>query len=401
MFTSEKIKEWIQEVEERPASAPLVIQFIANRLKDLSEWNEKLRIENLELRTGKRVEEYERRITNLEYQLELIKRQFGGQIPDGEISGQIPEIKAETLNLMLYGPLGKILRFELALDSFENGAKLCQVNGFQEIDGETLRMVLAPSTEELMLIFSTGRIITHPVLGLPLSPNDQPADWESAMVPEETNLGETLACVVPISKMALADFFIQTSRKGFTKKIRKTLLPNIMENKFIGTGAKFSGDQTLDLGMNYENERFVFISYEGYLQCLMVEKLPYAVTETMRLGNSDHLVAAFPVREDQSLLVMTQTGKVLNRTGDSLEPSTELTRKGRMIYSTARREAGVRVVGAAAVSGNPNLAQSDWGLALHQNGQISQHEIAALLGSGSISVDGELLDFVAFEQPNP
>ena len=80
MFTPEKIEEWIQEVKERPASAELIIQFIANRLHDLSEWNEELRTENLELRSGARVDKYERQIAYLGYQLEMIKRQIGGEI---------------------------------------------------------------------------------------------------------------------------------------------------------------------------------------------------------------------------------------------------------------------------------------------------------------------------------
>jgi hypothetical protein len=36
MFPSEKIEEWIQEVNQRPTSAPLIIQFIANRLNELT-----------------------------------------------------------------------------------------------------------------------------------------------------------------------------------------------------------------------------------------------------------------------------------------------------------------------------------------------------------------------------
>ena len=52
MFTPEKIEEWIREVQERPTSAPLIIQFLADRLRDLDDWNQKLRAENLELRSG-------------------------------------------------------------------------------------------------------------------------------------------------------------------------------------------------------------------------------------------------------------------------------------------------------------------------------------------------------------
>ena len=79
MFPSEKIEEWLQEVSERPGSAQLIIQFIANRLNELSKWNEQLRSENIALRTEKRVQEYEQKISYLTYQLDLLKRQFDGE----------------------------------------------------------------------------------------------------------------------------------------------------------------------------------------------------------------------------------------------------------------------------------------------------------------------------------
>ena len=78
MITPEKIDEWIQEAEERPWSASLLIRHIANRLNEVSQWNEELHAENIALRSEKKVEEFERQIASLEYQLELLKRQVGG-----------------------------------------------------------------------------------------------------------------------------------------------------------------------------------------------------------------------------------------------------------------------------------------------------------------------------------
>ena len=89
MVTPEKIEEWIKETIERPESAPLILQYISGRLRDLAERNEELLAENIALTSGKRVEEYERRIAHLEYQLELVKRQLGGELPVGEIEGDI------------------------------------------------------------------------------------------------------------------------------------------------------------------------------------------------------------------------------------------------------------------------------------------------------------------------
>ncbi len=81
MITPEKIEEWLKEAEERPSSMAVILQYVANRLRDLTGRNEELRAENLALRTEKRVEEYEQRITHLEYQLDMLRRQFGGELP--------------------------------------------------------------------------------------------------------------------------------------------------------------------------------------------------------------------------------------------------------------------------------------------------------------------------------
>jgi DNA gyrase/topoisomerase IV subunit A len=392
VFTPDKIEEWIQEVSERPSSAELIIQFIAKRLQELSEWNEKLRAENIELRSGARVDEYERQIAHLEYQLELLKRQVGGEISQETLAIRAPNKIAESLNLLVYGPLGKILRLELDSELLEDGRSICRLNTTQSEEMEPPRTLIADSAAELMLIFTSGRIVTLPVsaLSTTMSPGGE-IDWGAVAIPEEPNFGETLACVAPISKMALADFYIQVSRRGFIKKIRKALAPTIMENKFIGTGVKVPADQTLSLTMNFEGERFVLVSYEGYIQYIAEDMLPYAIVEAMRLGKSDHLVAAFSTDAGESVIGMTQIGKVIHRTEANLEAATDLQRKGQMLFSTARRQAGVRVIGAGSVG------QDDWGLALHKDGRITLHAVSELVGKGSIPMDSELIDFITFQ----
>ena len=402
MFTPEKIEEWIQEAQKRPSSASLIIQFIANRLNDLAEWNEKLRAENLEVRSGARLEEYERQITHLEYQLELLKRQINGEINLEVLPEAAPKLDTVSLCLLAYDPQGRILRWDLDAAHFEEGQVVARMAEIRDVEVEPPRLLVVPAVEELMLIFTSGRIVTLPVSALLPGPRvEKPISWETASQPSEPNVGETLACIAPVSKMALADFFLQISRRGYIKKIRKALAPTIMESKYIGTGVKVSGDQTLSLALSSEGKSFVLVSYEGYLQAIPDKLLPYAIVEAMRLGNSDHLVAAYPTAEDQSIFVMTQIGKVIHRAAGDLEPAADLKRKGRMLYSTARREAGIRVIGAAAVS------PGDWGLALHRPGEVSLHAIADLIGRGTLLVDRPaegspdlgLLDFVTFPGP--
>jgi CRP-like cAMP-binding protein len=77
MTFSEKIDEWIQEAETRPGSALMILKLVANRLRDLTERNEELLVENIALQNGTRVKGYQKRLTHLEFQLEMLKRRLG------------------------------------------------------------------------------------------------------------------------------------------------------------------------------------------------------------------------------------------------------------------------------------------------------------------------------------
>ena len=74
---SHKIDEWMKEAEARPESAVTIVKLIARRLRELTERDEELLTENIALQNGTRVEEYQKRIAHLEYQLDLLKRRFG------------------------------------------------------------------------------------------------------------------------------------------------------------------------------------------------------------------------------------------------------------------------------------------------------------------------------------
>ena len=59
------------------------------------------------------------------------------------------------------------------------------------------------------------------------------------------------------------------------------------------------------------------------------------------------------------------------------------------------------VVGFATAKAQPAdgaaaVAESDWGLALHANGQISTHAIAEIFANGTIPVEDKLLAFSTF-----
>jgi DNA gyrase/topoisomerase IV subunit A len=385
MITPEKIEEWLKEAEERPASTVVILQYLANRVRDLTGRNEELRAENLALRTEKRVEEYEQRITNLEYQLEILRRQVGGDLHIGQIVAAAPD--QTSLSFVLYDARGRLLRIAASPAGLADGAELARLAA-RLAPGEDLpRLLAVPTSEELLFVFSSGRIATLPVTGISL---DEKLDWDQAQSPHEPRGGETLACLAPVSRMAMAEMIVQASRRGFVKKLMTSLLPSILNKHYIGTGATLQGDRTHTLTLAGKEDRLVLVSREGFLLCLEVRDLPFSVEEAFRLGPTDLLVAAFVSGPGRSIVAMTQTGKLLHWSEDRLEVVHTMKARGQALYSAQRREHGVRVVGAATVR------EDDWAVALHQDGRLTLHAMRTLIANAAIPVESDLVSFTSF-----
>ena len=384
MITPEKIEEWLKEAEERPSSMAVILQYVANRLRDLTARNEELRADNLALRTDKKVVEYEQRITHLEYQLDMLRRQFGGEMP-AEYIPTTQEAGPDKLSVMLYDALGRILRVEIDVARISANKELARLTAPPPPTNEDApRMLVVPSYEELMFVFSSGRIATMAVESI-----SQPKslDWEHAAQPQEPRGGETLACLAPISRMALADFILQASRRGFVKKLMTSLAASVLDKHYIGTGATIPGDRTHTLALSGKDDQMVLVSRDGFLLGLDVRDLPFSAEEAFRMSALDALAAVFVRRPDQPILVMTQVGKVVHWSADRLEIAHSMKARGQPLYSAQRRDRGVRVVGAAAVS------DEDWGVALHGDGRLTAHAVRSLIDEGAITVSGELIDF--------
>jgi DNA gyrase/topoisomerase IV subunit A len=400
VITTEKIEEWIKEVEERPSSAPLILRYIANRLRDLSERNEELLAENIDLRTRERVEEYERRINYLEYQLDLLKRQYGSELPMGDSTAAPaqPPLTApiDMISLLVYDTLGHVLCLEMGSEDMTSDAVIARLALEAAPAEDPIRLLALPSTDELLFIYTSGRVDTLAVEELPAietTGGGEILTMENWFLPEAIPAADTLACLAPISNIALCEYFVQISRRGHTKKVSTAMAPSILSNRYIGTGVKQPADQTFNLLLCRDDDRISLISREGYLLCVEVSALPFSIEETMRMGTSDHLVGAFLSPPDHALLVMTDVGKAIHRTEDYLESTTGFRLKGKGIYSKRRREEGVRVVGAGAVH------EKDWGAALHKDGSITLHSLHELLDSGSIQTGEKLLAFSTFSSP--
>ena len=380
MLSPDKIDEWLKEVEERPTSAALIIRYIANRLAELSSRNEELLDENISLRTNRKVEEFEARIATLEHQVEIMKRQFKGEMELPPEAAPQPD----TLSLLVYDLQGRLLRLELEQERLTSGAQVASLKDPPDIQAPP-ELLLTGSLEELLLVYDTGRTISMPTANLPLQTS--PLDWESAFL-QETIGAESLVTLLPIARMALYDFVVQTSRRGFAKRLPGGFFASCIEKRFIGSGVKLKIDKTGGLVLCNKDDLLVFATHQGFLVTQEVAKLPSAIEEVLKLAHTDHIAASFTLRKQPSLLVVTSNGKALHRETGWLDPAATFKTSGQSIIPASRREAGVRLVSAAAVS------PDDWGAALWSDGLLTLHQASDLFASGSLGTrEAEVLAF--------
>ncbi|MBK9006604.1 MAG: hypothetical protein IPM31_06375 [Anaerolineae bacterium] len=380
MSLSNKIEEWMKEAEARPESAVTIVRLIARRLRELSERDEELLAENIALQNGTRVEEYQKRIAHLEYQLDLIKRRFG--VDEGALV-ELPAqpVEAATQNLLIYNAQGRILRLELNSDVKELG----RITSDMSNDHEPPRILAVPSNEEALLLYTSGRVSTYKVSDIPLIKVGGAWEWSQAALPDEPRAGELLACITPFSRLPLSDFFLQISRRGCAKKTMTSMAQSILGNHYIGKGAIQKSDQPFDLTLSHKNDRAVFVTYEGKVIAFDVDDLSYATEERVRLAATDYVIASFITRADDSLLFVTQTGKVIHRESKSIETSKSSAAKGQALIPPSRLEQGVRFVGAASVKDSDSI------IVLDATGRLQLLEADSMTGSGSISAEAWIL----------
>src|SRR5688572_23816749 len=331
MSFSNKIDEWIKEAETRPESGSLIVKLIAKRLQELTERNEELLAENIALQNGTRVEEYQKRIAHLEYQLDLLKRRFGSD--DISLVQPRPDsAETSTRNLLVYNAYGRILRTEINLATQSLGRITDEIIN----DREPARLLGLLSDEEVLLLFTSGRVSAFQVSDLPSVDIGGMWSWEQGALPDEPRAGEWLACITPISRLPLSDFFLQVSRRGCIKKTMTSVSQSILANHYLGKNALQRSDQPFDVTLCQKKERFVFVTHEGHVIGLDVDALSYSTEERIRLAASDYVIASFLPRHDESMLFVTQTGKVVHREGNSLELSKSALAKGQGLIPPSR-----------------------------------------------------------------
>jgi DNA gyrase/topoisomerase IV subunit A len=377
---SQKIDEWMKEAETRPESAVTIVKLVSKRLAELTARNEELLAENIALQNGTRVEDYQKRIAHLEYQLDLLKRRFGSEAMElTELPLQ--SAVASTVSLLAYNTYGRILRLELDTD----------LQSLGRIADETLqnseqpRLLAVPSNEEVMLLFTSGRVTTCAVENISTVEIGGEWMWANAALPDEPRAGEWLACVMPISHLPLSEFFVQVSRRGCVKKTMTSMAQSILGNHYLGKGTLQKSDQPFDVRLTLKKDLFAFVTFEGKLLGLDVNELPYSAEDRIKLTISDYVIASFVPHPDESMLFFTQTGKVIHRESDSLELSKSPLAKGQALISPARLEQGVRFIGAASVR------EADRIVVLDAKGNLRLHAAETVTGSGSLEADGLIL----------
>ena len=380
MAFSNKIDEWIKEAESRPESALTILRLIARRLRDLTERNEELLAENIALQNGTRVEEYQKRIVHLEYQLELLKRRFGM-----EGSALLEEAPASPelsrLNLLVYNSYGRIFRIEVETDAQALG----RITDEMTHDREPPRLLAVRSDEEVLLLFTSGRVSTHTVSTIPIVDVGDAWGWEQAAIQDEPRAGEWLVCIMPFSRLPLSDFFLQVSRRGCVKKTMTSMAQSVLANHYLGKGALQKSDQPFDVILGKKKDRFAFVTHEGHWIGLDVDELPYSAEDRIRLTASDYVVASFLPHPEEVTIFVTQTGKVLQRESYSLEPSKSPLAKGQALLSPSRLEQGVRFVGAASVRDQDQI------VVLDATGNLRVHSADTITGAGSIGASAPIL----------
>jgi hypothetical protein len=377
MSFTNKIDEWMKEAEARPESAVMIVRLIARRLRELTERNEELLAENIALQNGTRVEEYQKRIVHLEYQLDLLKRRFGA---DASALAELPVSAPEetTLSLLVYNTYGRFFRIELN----EDLRVLGRIADEALVNSEQPRLLAVPSNEEMLLLFTSGRVSTYSVSSIPCVEPGGAWSWDDAALPDEPRAGEFLASVTPLSHLPLSDFFLQVSRRGCVKKTMTSMAQSILGNHYLGKGTLQKLDQPFDTVLCQKKDVFAFVTFEGKLLGLDVDELSYSTEERIRLTASDYVIASFVPRPEESMLFVTQTGKVIHREADNLELSKSPLAKGQALIPPSRLEQGVRFIGAASVRDGDRVAVLD------ATGSLSVHPAEALAGSGAIEAVG-------------
>jgi DNA gyrase/topoisomerase IV subunit A len=334
--------------------------------------NESLRAENLELGSGNRVKEYERRIAELEFQLELFKRQL-------DSGGGKPQLEATSL--LLFNDKGQVIRLAIDDASLAGDQPFSRIEGTPHIQSHTFGLVTASAFDQFLLVFSTGRTTSLPVEQVPLSTGSGLA-WASAYQADLRSM-EELAWMLPITRLHAYDCCVQVSRFGSARKIGIGYFKTFITNNNIGKGVKFNFDRILNLTLCNENQLLVLASRTGNLLSLNASALPVALDEIMRFKVNDYVVSALTLDPGQSLVAVTQNGAAYAQNQAWLLPAKDGERRVRQLLPEKKREEDEVLAGAVA------LGDLDWLIVYRDDGILSAYRPASLSNRKTMLAAGQ------------
>ncbi|MEM5774734.1 MAG: hypothetical protein AAGU05_06990 [Anaerolineaceae bacterium] len=339
MIKPGKIKEWIEEIEQRPLAAPFIVRTLSARVIELDKINEELRVENLNLQSGKKIQEYERRIAELEYQIELLKRQIN--------TGELSVTPVEQPSLLIYDSLGKVLVSDFSPAHLVAGHVFASIRHFEAPALDDIHLLTANAADELLYLFDSGRIRTQRTGELIHTPADA-LDWGQAGQIEMRS-GERLIAIVPITEVPMLDGILQVSRKGYARFINQDYFSSFLSEKNIGRGIRAASDALFTLTPCRQDDVYVLATRAGYVSARQAGKLSITLQETIKFDMQDYLVGAFTIQPDQQLLIAAQNGEVYVQKNPWVDPADADGAKRRLLLAGARA-GGVSLVGAAALS---------------------------------------------------
>ncbi|MBN1221068.1 MAG: hypothetical protein JXM69_19255 [Anaerolineae bacterium] len=364
MINQADVGEWLREINQRPDSAPRIIQEVARRLMELEKLNEQLRAENLALSTKYKVQQYKDRIAELEYQLNIIGKHLEGQA-----------VGLDVVHLLVYNRRGQMLKLELRAKDLVSGAIITTFSGEFNLETEAVGLLAVHPQDELLLIFASGRAAGLPVADIPVTDippgQGKRLNWEESFTPTLPQ-GDDLAAITPIAKMSTFAHAIQTSRRGYARKIATKFLQQYVAQNNVGKGtnAAVAVDRPFNLILCQPEDILVLVSRQGYVMSARSDDVPVAADQAIRLAPDDVVVASFTLAGASSLVAVTQEGRAVRYPADWLKPAAKLGGRGQSIWSKAKQETGIRVIGAIAAK------DDDWGIGLKANGQLVAVKIA-------------------------
>jgi DNA gyrase/topoisomerase IV subunit A len=286
------------------------------------------------------------------------------------------------------------LRFEMDPALLASGNEVASFKHGSTFPSTSTGLLVTDTQEELLFVFDSGRAVTLAAIKIPAMEKNELA-WEDGYWQEPQAL-EELVAILPVAKMSLYDFCVQFTRRGYTKKAPEVSFEAHLANNFIGTGVKIQMDKTCGLLLCNKDDMVVLASREGQLAGLEVGRLPFTIEEGFRIDPTDHVVAGFLAGDKPYLVMTTENGKAVHRETGWLEPAAGLKLRGQSVISKARREAGVRLVGAASVN------EDDWGLLLRKNGKLVAYRMDDVFRTGSFmgEDESEVQKFTTFSAPD-